>query len=308
MKGIEIKVIGVGGSGGNAIHRMSKTKPKDVTLIAVNSDLQDLKKINADIKIQIGRKTTKGFGCGMNPKLGELSVKEQAQEIENLLKNTEMVFITCGLGGGTGSGAAPIIADIAKNKIGALTIGIVTMPFSFEGKKRREIAKRARTKLLQNVDSLIVVENDNLLKIIKETIDVEKAFLLCDKVLNDAVMGIIDLLKEPGLINVDLNDIKEILKDAGYAILGIGEAQGKEKIDKAIQEVISSPLLNYSLKNAKRLLFNIFADRNLTLQEVNKIAQKISQYVNSSAKIIFGTTFWNKNNSLRIILVASELN
>jgi cell division protein FtsZ len=308
MKGIKIKVVGVGGSGGNAIHRMSKTKQKEVTLVAINSDLQDLKKINADIKVQIGQKTTKGFGCGMNPKLGELSAKEQAQEIENVLKNTELVFITCGLGGGTGSGAAPIIAEIAKNKIGALTIGIVTMPFSFEGKRRREIAKRARLKLLQNVDALIVVENDNLLKIIKENVDIEKAFLVCDRVLNDAVMGIIELIKEPGLINVDLNDVKEILKEAGYAVLGIGEAEGKEKIKKTVQEVVSSPLLNYSLQNAKRLLFNIFADRNLTLKEVHTIAQKLSQYANPSAKIIFGTTFWNKNNSLRIVLVASGLN
>ncbi|MDD5606470.1 MAG: cell division protein FtsZ [Candidatus Pacebacteria bacterium] len=282
-----IKVVGVGGSGGNAISRMKKCNIKGVELVAMNADAQDLKKSKAEKQIQIGIKTTRGLGTGMNPEIGKKSALEQINEIKDVLKDSDMVFVTCGLGGGCGSGAVSVIAQEAK-AIGALTIAVVTKPFSFEGAERTKIAERVLKELKEKVDALIVISNDKLLCSLDSKTNINDAFWFCDEILRQAVQGISDLITLPGLINIDFADIKSIMKDSGSAIFGIGIAKGENRAKIATQKALKSPLLDFSCKGGKGVLFNVTGGPDISLIEVEEIAKIINQEVSSEAKIIFG--------------------
>jgi len=276
MKNARIKVVGVGGSGGNALTRMAKCKIQGVELIAINTDAQDLKKTKADKKIQIGKNMTKGLGAGMNPKIGQLAAEESKELIENILKDAEIVFVVCGLGGGTGTGASPVIAGIAKG-LGALTIGAVTLPFSFEGSQRTGIAKNGENKLKERVDTLFVIPNDKLLDRVDDKTTFMNAFWMCDEVLRQSVQGISDLIVRPGIINVDFADLKTVMKDSGNALFGIGHAKGEGRIEKAAQEAINSSFLNFGIDNAKRILFNITGGKDMSLMDIQKAAKIITK-------------------------------
>lgn len=282
-----IKVVGVGGSGSNAVSRMMKCKIKGVELIAVNADAQDLQKARAHKKVRIGKKLTKGLGTGMRPDLGKEAAEEQREEIQEVLKNSDIVFITCGCGGGCGSGASPVIAEIAK-KQGALTIAIVTKPFSFEGASRMEIAQNALGKLKGKVDSLIAISNDKLLSVLEPKTTVSSAFWICDEILRQAVQGISDLIVLPGIINIDFADVKAIMKDSGSALFGIGRAKGPERAKEAARRALNSPLIDISCKGAKGVLFNVSGDKDISLSEVDEVAKIITQEVSPEAKVIFG--------------------
>jgi cell division protein FtsZ len=306
---IKIKVVGVGGAGGNTLSRMKKCGLKGVELIAINSDVQDLKTTKADLKIQIGKKTTKGFGAGMNPRIGEKSAQEAEEEIKKTLLGGDIIFIACGLGGGTGSGASPVIAQISK-ELGALTIGVVTLPFSFEGLQRQRIAKIALSKLKERVDTLIVISNDKFLGKIDDKTDLDSAFFLADEISRQAVYGILDLIATPGLINVDLADLNSIMKNAGIALFGVGKGKGEERIKKAAEEAINSPFLDFSIKGAKGVLFNITGGKNLTLFDVERAAKIITNQVSPTAKIIFGAIQDPKNlldDEIRITVIATGI-
>jgi len=284
----KIKVIGVGGSGMNAISRMAAVKIEGVDLIAINADVQDLKKAQADFKIQIGKKTTGGLGAGMNPKIGEAAAKENQKEIQETLKETDMVFITCGLGGGVGTGAAPVVAELAK-KAGVLTVAVVTKPFSFEGIPRKKIAEKGLENLKSKVDTLLVIPNDRIMKMTDAETSVFSAFWLCDDILRQAVQGISDLITLPGIINVDFADLRSVMKNSGPALLGVGKADGEKRIEKALDSAINSPLLDgTSLKRGRAVLFNISGGKDLTLTEINTAAQIIKNVVAPEAKVIFG--------------------
>jgi len=283
----KIKVVGVGGSGSNAILRMRKSKIKGVELIAINTDVQDLKKTKADLKLRIGKNITQGLGTGMNPEIGRKAAKESYSEIQEVLKDSDMIFITCGLGGGTGSGASAIIAEIAKNS-GALTVAIVTRPFSFEGIYRRKIAESAERLLKEKVDSLIAIENDKLLENLEPIITVSAAFWVCDDILRQAVQGITDLIYLSGIINVDFADVYSIMKDSGTALLGVGFAQGENRAEEAARRAINSSLLDISCKGAKGILFNVSGGQDLSLSEIDEVAKVITQEINPEAKVIFG--------------------
>ncbi len=307
MKNARIKVVGVGGSGGNALTRMAKCKIQGVELIAINTDAQDLKKTKADKKIQIGKNMTKGLGAGMNPKIGQLAAEESKELIENILKDAEIVFVVCGLGGGTGTGASPVIAGIAKG-LGALTIGAVTLPFSFEGSQRTGIAKNGENKLKERVDTLFVIPNDKLLDRVDDKTTFMNAFWMCDEVLRQSVQGISDLIVRPGIINVDFADLKTVMKDSGNALFGIGHAKGEGRIEKAAQEAINSSFLNFGIDNAKRILFNITGGKDMSLMDIQKAAKIITK--NSSAtRVIFGAihdaTF--KPDEVQITLIAAGI-
>ncbi len=283
----KIKVVGVGGSGTNAISRMMRCKIKGVKLIALNADIQDLQRTKAHQRIRIGRELTKGLGTGMNPEVGRKAAEEQREEIEQALEDTDMVFITCGLGGGCGSGASPVVAEIAKN-LGALTIAVVTKPFSFEGVQRMEIAENSQRKLKEKVDTLIAISNDKLLSILEPKTTVLNAFWICDEILRQAVQGISDLIVLPGIINIDFADVKAIMKDSGSALFGIGRAKGQERAKEAARKALDSPLLDISYKGAKGILFNVSGNEDVSLSEVDEVAKIITQEVSPSAKIIFG--------------------
>jgi len=283
----KIKVIGVGGSGSNAVSRMKKCKIKGVELIIVNTDAQDLNKSQADLKIRIGRKTTRGLGAGMNPEIGRRSAMENRQEIFEALKGADMVFITYGCGGGTGTGAGPVIAEIAKEQ-GILTLAVVTKPFSFEGACRTKIAENGLKKLKEKTDTLLVVQNDKLLQILSPGATLLNAFWLCDDVLRQAVCGISDLITLPGIINVDFADVKAIMRDAGPALFGVGRAQGEQRAETAVKLAVNSPLLGLSLKGAKGVLFNVSGGKDINLSEIDEIAKAITKEVSPEAKVIFG--------------------
>ncbi len=284
---IKIKVVGVGGAGGNTISRMAKSKPKGVELIAINVDIQDLKKTRAHLKVQIGKKLTQGLGTGMNPEIGRKAAEEQREEIEEVLKGSDMVFIACGMGGGCGTGAAPIVAEIAK-KLGTLTVAIATKPFSFEGKARRKIAEFGIRKLKEKVDTLIPIQNDKLLEILGPKTTVISAFWICDDILRQAIQGITDLIFLPGIINVDFANIKAVLQDSGTAIFGIGKAKGEKRAENAARLALNSPLLDISPKGAKKVLFNVSGGKDISLSEIEDVAKIITQEVSPDAKVIFG--------------------
>jgi len=283
----KIKVVGVGGSGSNAVTRMMKCKIKGVDLIAINTDAQDLEKTRAHLKLRIGKNLTKGLGAGMNPEIGRKAAEENKEEISKILKGSDMIFVTYGAGGGTGTGAGPIIAEIAKEGR-ALTVAIVTKPFSFEGAFRQRIAENGLKKLKEKVDTLISIQNDKLLEILDPQTSVLNAFWMCDEMLRQAVQGISDLIVLPGIINVDFADIKAIMENSGTALFGIGKARGEKRATAAALAAISSPLLNTSLKGAKGVLFNISGDQDISLSEIDEAARVITENVLPDAKVIFG--------------------
>jgi cell division protein FtsZ len=283
----KIKVVGIGGSGGNAIARMASCGIKGVELIAINTDFQDLKDSQADVKIRIGKKLTEGLGTGMNPELGKKAVDENREEIRKALKDSDMVFLTCGLGGGTGTGAIPEITQIAKES-GALTIAVVTTPFSFEGKERQRVARKGLKAVQEKVDTLIPISNDRLLSTLDPNTSLTEAFWACDEILRQAVQGISDLVTLPGLINIDFADVRSIMKDSGSALFGKGSAKGKKRAEEAALRALNLPLVDLSCENAKGVLFNVNGGSDLSLSEVNEIAEVIRRKVSPDASIIFG--------------------
>jgi len=302
----QIKIIGVGGSGSNTISRMAKFDIQQVELIGVNTDAQALHFCKATKKILIGKKTTRGLGTGMDMNLGKLAAEEDREEILENLKGADMVFVTCGLGGGSGSGASPVIAEASKS-LGILTIAVVTMPFSFEGEQRRKIAEKALENLKEKVDSLLIISNDKLLKIIDEKTTVSNAFSICDDVLREAVQGITDLILVPGIINIDFASVVSIMKNSGNALFGVGRASGEDRAVQAALAAINSPLLDFSIKGAKGVLFSVFGN-DVTLNEISKSAEIITQNVDSRAQIIFGAVKDNtlKKGELKISVIATK--
>jgi len=282
-----IKVIGVGGGGNNAVNRMISAGLQGVDFVAVNTDAQALKFSQAMIKMQIGAKLTKGLGAGSNPEIGKKAAEESHDEISKSLEGADMVFVTAGMGGGTGTGAAPIVAEIAK-EIGALTVGVVTRPFTFEGRKRAERAEKGIEELRSKVDTLIVIPNDRLLQVADKQTSITDAFRIADDVLRQGVQGISDLIAVPGLINLDFADVKTIMRDTGSALMGIGRATGEKRAEEAAKMAISSPLLETSIDGAKGVLLNITGGNNLGLFEVNEAAEIISAAADPEANIIFG--------------------
>jgi cell division protein FtsZ len=283
-----IKVIGIGGSGGNALNHMIAEKVGGVEFIVMNTDTQDLHKSKADKKIHLGKNLTKGLGAGMNPEVGRKAADETKAEIQDVIKGSDMVFIACGMGGGTGTGAAPIVARAAKEQ-GILTVAVTTRPFFFEGQNRQKISMGGIKELEKEVDAIIVVPNDRLLSITDEETTFDTAFAMSDEVLRQAVEGISDLITTPGKINVDFADIKAVMSDAGSALMGIGYASGDGRAEKAALEAINSPLLEVSITGAKGVLFAISGGSDLGIQEVNKAAKIITESIDKDAKVIFGT-------------------
>ncbi len=301
-----IKVIGVGGSGNNAISRMIGGRIKGVDFIAINTDAQALHHSQATEKVHIGRSLTRGLGAGMNPELGRAAAEESKKDIEKVLKGADMVFITCGLGGGTGTGAAPIIAEVAR-EIGALTVAVVTKPFSFEGAERGRIAEEGLEQLKDKVDTIIVIPNERLLQIIDKKTSLIDAFKTVDNVLKQAVQGISDLITIPGIVNVDFNDVKAIMKDAGSALMGIGIASGENRAVEAAKGAINSPLLELSIDGAKGVLFNISGGADLGMIEINEAARVITSSIASDAKVIFGAVLDDsiKKGEIKITVIAT---
>ena len=301
-----IRVVGVGGSGKNAINHMIDSKVRGVEFIAVNSDAQDLHRALAKRKIHIGKNLTRGLGTGMNPELGKRAAEETRQEVQEALSGSDMVVITCGMGGGTGSGAAPIVAKIGK-EVGALVIAVVTKPFSFEGAQRREIAERGLAELKKEVDAFIVIPNDKLLAVVDSKMSAKGAFAMCDEILRQAVEGVSDIITTPGDINTDFNDIKAIMEGAGPALMGIGIAEGDQRAREAAQQAVNSPLLDVSISGAKGILFVVAGSDDLGIMEVQEAAKVISESVDKNAKIIFGIMRDEKlkKGQLRIIVIAT---
>jgi cell division protein FtsZ len=282
-----IKVIGVGGSGNNAITRMIDSKIKGVEFVAINTDAQALHHSKANEKVHIGKNLTKGLGTGMNPEIGRQAAEENRDEIQEVLKGSDMVFITCGMGGGTGTGAAPIVAETAK-ELGALTVAVVTKPFAFEGAQRRAIADEGLENLKERVDTLITIPNDKLLSIIDRKTTLINAFKIVDDVLRQGVQGISDLITEPGIVNVDFADVRAIMEDSGSALMGIGIASGENRAAEAAKAAINSPLLELSIDGAKGVLFNVSGAADLTMLEINEAANIITENIDPNAKVIFG--------------------
>ena len=291
---VKIKVVGVGGSGGNAISRMEKFGIKGVDLIAMNTDYQDLKKIKADVKLKLGGEITQGLGTGMNPEIGEAAAIQNRKEIKEVLKGADMVFITGGLGGGTGSGVAPVVAKIAKN-LGALTVAIVTLPFSFEGAYRKKIAENSKESLKSQVDALLAIKNDKLLEIIDPKTSLINAFWICDDILREAVKGISDLILLPGIVNVDFADVKSILRHSGTALFGIGRGKGEKRAEEAVSFALNSPLLDFTPKGARGVLFNV-SGGDVSLADIEEIGGIITKEINPRAKVIFGAVQNEKLN------------
>lgn len=282
-----IKVIGVGGGGNNAVNRMINAGLKGVEFISVNTDSQALQMALANNKIQIGSKLTKGLGAGANPDIGQKAAEESREDIEQILRGADMVFVTAGMGGGTGTGAAPVVAEIAKH-LGALTVGVVTKPFTFEGKRRAQQAETGITTLKEKVDTLITIPNDRLLQVVEKNTSIMEAFRIADDILRQGVQGISDLIAVPGLINLDFADVKTIMKEAGSALMGIGRASGENRATEAAKQAICSPLLETSIEGARGVLLNITGGNSLGLFEVNEAADIIFQSADPEANIIFG--------------------
>lgn len=301
----KIKVVGVGGGGGSAINRMIQSKIKGVEFLAVNTDLQALQASLAVNKIHVGKSTTRGLGSGMNPAMGRKAAEESQNELREYLKGSDMVFITCGLGGGTGSGAGPKVAEIAK-EVGALTIAVVTKPFSFEGAPRKSIAEDALKEFKDKVDTLITIPNDRIWQIIDKKTPLVEAFSVVDEVLRQGVQGISELITLPGLINVDFADVRTIMEDSGSALMGMGESSGENRAIEAAKAAIASPLLEMSIEGAKGILFTITGGSDITMYEVSEAAKAITESVDSDAKIIFGAVIdENLNDQIKITVVAT---
>ncbi|PLX20660.1 cell division protein FtsZ [Candidatus Parcubacteria bacterium] len=301
----KIKVVGVGGGGGTAIDRMIDAGVKGVEFIAVNTDVQALHYNKANTKIHIGKAITRGLGAGMNPELGMQAAEESQNEIRDALKDADMVFVTCGLGGGTGTGASPVVAEIARD-LGALTVSVVTKPFSFEGQQRKNLADRGLTELSDKVDTIITIPNDKLLQSIDKKTSLLDAFQIVDEVLRQGVQGIAELITVPGLINVDFADVKAVMANAGSALMGIGQASGENKALEAAKAAINSPLLEMSIEGARGILFTITGGTSLGMVEVSEASKVITASADEDAKIIFGTVVDEKmKDEVKITVVAT---
>ncbi len=293
-----IKVVGVGGSGGNVIARMKEVGLRGVELVAINTDAQALHQSGAEEKIHIGKNLTKGLGAGMNPEVGRQAAEENRDEIQDVLKDADMIFIACGMGGGTGTGASPVVAEVAKES-GALTVAVVTKPFSFEGMQRSMIAEEGLEQLKDRVDALVVIPNDRLLQIIDKKISLINAFKIVDDVLRQGVQGISDLITIPGVVNVDFADVKAIMQDTGPALMGIGRASGENRASEAARQAINSPLLEMSIEGAKGVLFNVTGGDDLSMLEINEAANTITETIDPNAKVIFGAVSSIADNDLK---------
>ncbi|HDK26011.1 MAG TPA: cell division protein FtsZ [Candidatus Atribacteria bacterium] len=303
---VNIKVVGVGGGGNNAIREMVKQEMNNLDLIAINTDLQALSLTEAEIRIQIGKSLTNGLGTGGNPELGKKAAEEDKEKISKALEKADIVFITAGMGGGTGSGASSVVAKIAKQQ-GILTIGVVTKPFAFEGKKRKLQAEAGIEELRKEVDALITISNDRLLKISSKDTSMKDAFEMADKVLRQSVQAIADLITIPGLINLDLADVKTVAQDAGLSLVGIGIGKGKKKAIAAAKMAVSSPLLEVSIKGAKSLLINVTGGLDMSLFEVNEIVDTISQEVGADTNIVFGAIIDEEmKDEIRVSVIATS--
>jgi len=301
-----IKVIGVGGSGKNAVNHMIESRLNGVEFIAINTDTQDLHYSKAKKKIHIGKNLTKGLGTGMNSGLGQRAAEETKEEMLEALKGADMVFIACGMGGGTGTGASPIVAKTAK-ELGALTVAVVTKPFFFEGAQRMRSAINGLESLQKEVDALIVIPNDKLLTNIEKHTTAKDAFKMCDEILHEAVEGIADLITTPGIINVDFADIRAIMENAGSALMGVGKASGENRAIEAAKAAINSPLLDISINGAKGVLFAIAGGDDLTMSEIQEAAKVITESIDPDAKVIFGAIKDErlKKNEVKITVIAS---
>lgn len=299
-----LMVVGVGGGGGNAVDRMFNTSVNGVELVAVNTDAQVLEVVRAHRTLQIGGKLTHGLGAGGNPEIGRLAAEESREAIVDLMRGVDMVFITAGMGGGTGTGAAPVFAALAK-EAGILTTAIVTRPFSFEGVARSEKAEAGIARLAQGVDALICISNDKLLKVAPADAPITKAFEIADEVLRQGVEGISDLITVPGMINLDFADIESVMRGAGTAMMGIGVGTGEGKTKEAARNAISSPLLDGSVRGARKVIMNITGGSDLTLEEVTEAAQLIRESVSDRADIIFGTAIRDGMDSVRLTVIAT---
>ncbi len=302
-----IKVIGVGGSGKNALNHMISKKVKGVEFICMNTDTQDLHHSLAEKKIHIGKNLTKGLGAGMNPEVGKKAAEETKSEIQDTIKGSDMIFIACGMGGGTGTGAAPIVARAAKEQ-GILTVAVVTKPFFFEGNHRMKIAEKGIEELAKEVDAIIIIPNDKLLQISDKNTSFKDAFSICDDVLRQAVEGISDLITTPGVINVDFADIRAVMSDAGSALMGIGSASGEKRAENAALQAINSPLLEVSINGARGVLFAISGGDDITINEIQEAAKIITESIDKDAKVIFGTIYDDKlkKGELKVTVIATS--
>jgi len=303
----KIKVVGVGGGGGNTVNFMSSQEQSNgVDLVAINTDAQALIVSQAKIKIQIGEKLTKGLGAGGDPQIGEQAAEESKEKIKEVLEGTDMVFITGGLGGGSCSGAAPVIAQIAKEGLGALTVAVVTKPFLFEGTRRMVIAEDSLSKLREKVDALIVIPNQRLLELGDGDLSFLDAFKLADSVLSQSVNGIAELITTSGLINIDFADLRSVIRNAGTAVMGVGVASGENRVEEAIKAAVSSPLLDTRIEGARGVLFNVAGGLDLSIKEVEKIAQTITHTIGGDANVVFGAVVDEKlGDQLKITLIAT---
>ena len=301
-----IKVVGVGGGGTNAVNRMIEEGIRGVEFVAINTDAQALAISDADIKVHIGTDLTRGLGAGANPEVGRKAADESRDDIAEALAGADMVFITCGEGGGTGTGAAPIVADIAMNEVGALTVAVVTKPFTFEGRKRKKSAEEGIKTLSDCVDTMIVIPNDKLLDIAEKKTTMLEAFAIADGVLSQGTQGITDLITVPGIINLDFADVKTIMKQAGTAMMGIGTSSGDTRAVDAAQQAISSPLLESSIDGATRVLLSIAGSKDLGIQEISDAADVVANAVDHEANIIFGTVVDESlGDQVRITVIAT---
>ena len=300
-----IKVIGVGGGGSNAVNRMIDSGLQGVDFLVANTETQALDNSKADIKIQLGEKLTKGLGAGANPQVGEEAAQESREEITKALSGSDMVFVTAGMGGGTGTGAAPIVAECAR-EMGALTVGVVTKPFTFEGKRRKNQADKGIEMLTSKVDTIIVIPNDKLLQVVDKKTPLNEAFRTADDVLRQGIKGISDLITVPGLINLDFADVKTIMTNQGEALMGIGIGEGENRAVDAAKMAINSPLLETSIEGAKGILLNITGSGDLSLFEINEAAEIISEAADPEANIIFGSVIdENLGDRVQITVVAT---
>ncbi|MEJ7788290.1 MAG: cell division protein FtsZ [Thermoleophilaceae bacterium] len=301
-----IKVVGVGGGGTNAVNRMVDAGLKGVEFIAVNTDAQALAMCDADVKLQIGNQLTRGLGAGADPEVGYGAANESRDELKESLKGADMVFVTAGEGGGTGTGSAPVIAEVAKQEIGALTVGVVTRPFDFEGSQRRRQSDEGISRLREQVDTLIVIPNEKLLAVVERRTSILEAFREADNVLRQGVQGITDLITIPGLINLDFADVRTIMQDAGSALMGIGEASGEQRASEAAKNAISSPLLEQSVEGATGILLNITGGSDLGLFEVNEAAEIIQSATDQNSNIIFGAVVDDgMEDGVRVTVIAT---
>jgi len=301
-----IKVVGVGGGGTNAVNRMVDAGLTGVEFIAVNTDAQALLMCDADVKIHIGDQQTRGLGAGADPAVGKAAAQESRDELKEALKGADMVFITAGEGGGTGTGGAPILGELAGEELGALTVGVVTRPFSFEGRQRAKQAERGIEELRDTVDTLIVIENDRLLQVVEKRTSIVDAFKLADDVLRQGVQGITDLITIPGLVNLDFADVRTIMRGAGSALMGIGAASGENRATEAAQAAVSSPLLEASIEGATGILLNVTGGREIGLFEVNEAAEVVTGAADQNANVIFGAVIDESlEDEVRVTVIAT---